>query len=91
MISNLAMEQVKAAEADRLNDLLDACLTALARIQRNAGLRTVISTVQGNCFVTVGATDAELRVATPYAQMHETSRGLKKVSAIAIRTSLDES
>ena len=64
--------------ADRLNELLDSCLIALAIAQRKAGLRAVISQVQAGGFVNVTVTDAELKVASPYAQMQETSRELRK-------------
>ena len=77
--------QEAEAHADRLNELLDSCLTALAIIQRKTGLCTVISRVQGGGFVNGIITDAELKVASPYAQMQETSQELKRVNTIALR------
>jgi hypothetical protein len=74
-------------QADRLNELLDSCLTALAIIQRKTGVRAVISRVEGGGFVSVTVTDAELKVASPYAQMQEASLELKRVSTIALRRS----
>ena len=81
---NWVTEQAET-QSDRLNELLDSCLTALAILQRKTGVRAVISRVQGSGFVNVTVTDAELNVASPYAQMQESSRELERVSAIAVR------
>jgi hypothetical protein len=80
------MTEQAEIHADRLNELLDSCLTALAIVQRKTGLRAVISRVQAGGFVNVTVTDAELKVASPYAQMQETSRKLKRVNAIVLRS-----
>ena len=77
--------QQATTRADSLNELFDSCLTALAFLQRKTGVRAVISRVQGDGFVNVTVTDAELKVASPYAQMQEASHELKRVGVIVLR------
>src|SRR5262245_6338417 len=77
--------QQATTRADSLNELFDSCLTALAFLQRKTGVRAVISRVQGDGFVNVTVTDAELKVASPYAQMQKASLELERVGVIVLR------